>query len=94
MNTVMQDHFFYVLKCNDDSFYAGYTTNLERRLNEHNSGKGAKYTRVDKRRPVVLYHHEKFMTKPDAMKQEYAFKQLTRKEKEFYLSSFLLNLNS
>ncbi|MGY3766695.1 GIY-YIG nuclease family protein [Vagococcus vulneris] len=77
--------YFYVLNCADNTFYAGYTTNIERRLVEHNSGKGAKYTRLAKRRPVKLIHLEKFSSKSLAMKAEYAFKQLTRKNKEAYL---------
>ncbi len=79
-------HYFYVLQCNDDTFYAGYTIDVERRLKEHNDGIGAKYTRLAKRRPLLLLHHENFATKSEAMKQEYAFKQLTRKQKELYLS--------
>lgn len=78
-------HFFYVLKCKDNSFYAGYTIDVVRRLQEHNDGVGAKYTRLDKRRPVEMIHFESFATKSAAMKQEYAFKQLTRKQKEQYL---------
>ena len=78
-------HYFYVLKCHDDTFYAGYTIDVERRLKEHNDGVGAKYTRLAKRRPLVLLHHESFTTKSEAMKQEYAFKQLSRKQKELYL---------
>ncbi|MEG0731564.1 MAG: GIY-YIG nuclease family protein [Vagococcus sp.] len=81
-------HYFYVLKCKDTTFYGGYTTDLVRRLDEHNSGKGAKYTRLAKRRPAKMIHHETFETKSDAMKAEYAFKQLTRKQKETYLNSF------
>lgn len=78
--------YFYVLLCQDQSFYAGYTTNLERRLKQHNSGKGAKYTRVPSRRPASLIHAEAFSSKSDAMKAEYAFKQLTRNQKEKYLN--------
>ncbi len=80
------DHYFYVLKCNDDTFYAGYTIDVERRLKEHNDGVGAKYTRLTKRRPLLLLHYESFATRSEAMKQEYAFKQLSRKQKELYLS--------
>jgi putative endonuclease len=79
-------HYFYILQCNDDTFYAGYTIDVERRLKEHNDGIGAKYTRLAKRRPLLLLHYESFATKSEAMKQEYAFKQLTRKQKELYLS--------
>ncbi len=78
-------HYFYVLLCQDNTFYGGYTTDLNRRLAEHNSGKGAKYTRLKKRRPMQMIHHEIFETKSEAMKAEYAFKQLTRSQKENYL---------
>lgn len=80
-----QRHFFYVLLCNDNTFYAGYTTDVDRRLKEHNDGIGAKYTRLAKRRPLLLLHYESFATKSEAMKQEYAFKQLSRQQKEIYL---------
>ncbi|OCA91619.1 GIY-YIG nuclease family protein [Pseudobacillus wudalianchiensis] len=77
------EHFFYVLECKDHSLYGGYTTDLEKRLKAHNSGKGAKYTRG--RGPVRLIHSEKFDTVTEAMQAEYAFKQLTRKQKIHYL---------
>lgn len=70
----------YMLRCNDDSLYTGVTTDLERRVNEHNSAKvGAKYTKV--RRPVELVYFENRDNKIDAMQREYAIKQLNRKEK-------------
>lgn len=81
-----QIHFFYVLQCRDNTFYAGYTIDINRRLKEHNNGIGAKYTRLEKRRPVIMIHTERFSSKSAAMKQEYAFKQLSRAEKERYLS--------
>lgn len=84
-------HYFYVLQCKDNTFYGGYTTDLERRLTEHNSGKGAKYTRLSKRRPAKMIHHEMFETKSEAMKAEYAFKQLKRKQKEQYLKEYKKN---
>lgn len=77
------DHLFYVLECKDGSYYGGYTTDIDRRVAMHNSGKGAKYTRA--RRPVRCIHHEKFKTKREAMQAEYRFKQLTRPAKERYL---------
>jgi len=73
-------HFVYFVKCRDSSFYCGYTNNLMKRIETHNKGKGAKYTQ--KRRPVILVHFEEFKTKSEAMKREYALKQLSRKEKE------------
>lgn len=81
----MDCHYFYVLQCRDNSLYAGYTIHLERRLREHNSGTGAKYTRAQSRRPAVMIHTESFLTKTEAMQQEYAFKQLSRRQKEIYL---------
>ncbi|MFW8054149.1 GIY-YIG nuclease family protein [Vagococcus fluvialis] len=83
-----KEHYFYVLHCKDNTFYAGYTIDLDRRLEEHNSGTGAKYTKLAKRRPAKMIHHEVFTTRSEAMKAEYAFKQLTRKQKENYLLQF------
>lgn len=72
-------NYVYILKCKDDSLYTGWTNNLERRLKVHCNGKGAKYTKA--RLPVELVYFEEFEDKIDAMKREYAIKQLTRKEK-------------
>lgn len=77
------DHLFYVLECRDGSYYAGYTNNLVRRVRVHNEGKGAKYTRA--KRPVRCIYYEEYETKRAAMQAEYAFKQLTRDEKERYI---------
>ena len=85
-NSNTEKHYFYVLKCRDNSFYAGYTIEPTRRLEEHNSGLGAKYTRPEKRRPLEMIYTEEFTNKSEAMKQEYAFKQLSRKQKEAYLA--------
>lgn len=76
-------HIFYVLECADSSLYAGYTNNLGKRVEAHNAGKGAKYTRAH--RPVECIYYEMFDTKQEAMRAEYAFKQLTRKEKLIYI---------
>lgn len=81
-------HYFYVLHCKDNTYYAGYTTDLARRLEEHNSGRGAKYTRLEKRRPLKMIHYESFSTRSEATKAEYAFKQLTRKQKDSYLAHY------
>jgi putative endonuclease len=78
-----KEHYFYVLSCKDGSLYAGYTNNLSRRLKLHNEGKGAKYTRG--RGPVKLIFSKPFLTKGEALKAEYAFKQLDRKKKQEYL---------
>ncbi|ULG74133.1 GIY-YIG nuclease family protein [Macrococcus brunensis] len=76
----MADHFIYILECADGTYYTGYTTDLDRRLNAHNKGTGAKYTRA--RRPVRRLYEEVFSTKQGAMQREYAIKQLTRLQKE------------
>ena len=73
-------NYTYIVKCNDGSLYTGWTTDIEKRIEAHNAGKGAKYTKA--RRPVELVHLEEFSTKEEAMKREYAIKQLTRKAKE------------
>ena len=76
-------HFFYVLECNDGSYYAGYTNDLEKRIAVHNAGKGAKYTRA--KLPVHCIYFETYETKRKAMQAEYQFKQLTRKRKEAHI---------
>ncbi len=72
--------YVYFLKCRDNTLYCGYTNDLEKRVESHNNGNGAKYTM--KRRPVKLVYSESFATKSEAMKREYALKQLTKSEKE------------
>ena len=74
-----RSHFMYVLICADETLYTGYTTDLEKRIEAHNAGKGAKYTAA--RRPVRLLAHAAFETKHEAMSAEYHFKQLSRAEK-------------
>lgn len=70
----------YIVECSDRSFYTGWTNNLEKRIETHNKGLGAKYTKS--RLPVKLVYSEAFDTKEDAMKREYEIKRLTRKNKE------------
>lgn len=77
------EYYFYVLLCQDETFYGGFTTNLANRLKAHNEGKGAKYTKS--RRPVQMIHAESFLTKSEALKAEYAFKHQSRLKKEQYL---------
>jgi putative endonuclease len=73
-------HYVYILRCSDDSLYTGYTTNINRRLNEHNNKNGAKYTRG--RTPVTLKRVEIFNDKSTAMSREYEIKQKNREEKQ------------
>lgn len=73
-------NFTYILECKDGTLYTGWTNNLEKRLKDHNEGKGAKYTKS--RRPVKLVYQETYEMKEEAMRREYAIKNMTRKEKE------------
>ena len=73
-------HYVYVIECADGTLYTGYTTDVERRVAEHDAGEGAKYTRG--RTPVTLRHVESFDSKSAAMSREYAIKSLTLAQKE------------
>ncbi len=84
-------NYTYILKCSDNTLYTGWTKNLEKRIKDHNDGKGAKYTKA--RRPVELVYYEIFKTKEDAMKREYAIKQLTRTQKMLLIQDFV-NVNN
>lgn len=74
--------YVYLLRCSDNSLYAGITKDLQRRVTEHNTcnKKGAKYTRA--RRPVVLVYSEHQPSKSLACKREFQLKQLSKKQKE------------
>lgn len=76
----MVKYFLYILKCHDQTLYTGITTDLDRRINEHNhSAHGARYTRG--RRPVKLIYSKKFASRSLATKEECRIKKLTRSEK-------------
>lgn len=75
----MDSHFVYIVRCSDNSLYTGYTNNIEARINKHNAGKGAKYTKI--RRPVVLVYQEMYETKSEALRREYEIKTFTRQRK-------------
>lgn len=71
--------YVYILECNDESLYTGWTVDLENRVRVHNQGKASKYTRA--RLPVRLVYFEKYNDKIQAQKREWEIKQLTRTEK-------------
>lgn len=83
---MMKLYYFYVLYTADGYFYGGFTDNVQRRFKTHESGKGAKFTRVKSRHPLKLIYEESFETKHDALHAEAAFKKLTRKQKELFLT--------
>jgi putative endonuclease len=81
---VKKPWFLYIIRCSDNSLYTGISNSLNKRIEAHNSGKGAKYTKG--RAPVTLVHQEKFTDKSSASKREAEIKKLTRKEKLELLS--------
>ncbi len=81
--------YVYMLRCSDGSLYSGYTTDLDKRLQVHNSGRGAKYTRS--RLPVTLVYWQKFDSAQQAMQREAALKRLTRQEKLQLIVAQLIN---
>ena len=72
-------NYTYIVECADGSLYCGWTNDLEKRIADHNDGKGGKYTRS--RLPVKLVYFEEFETKEEAMSREWHIKELSRKEK-------------
>lgn len=73
-------NYTYIVECADGTLYTGWTTNVQKRVKAHNEEKsGAKYTKA--KRPVKLVYYEGYETKEEAMRTEYAIKQLTRKQK-------------
>ncbi len=73
-------NYTYIVECADGTYYTGWTNHLEKRIQDHNDGKGAKYTKA--RTPVTLVYYETFETKSEALKREAAIKKLSRREKE------------
>ncbi len=79
-------NYTYIVRCRDGSLYTGWTNNLEKRIKDHNSGRGAKYTKS--RRPVLLAYYEEFATKEEAMRREWEIKQMKRQEKQDLVERF------
>jgi len=78
-------YYLYILECADSTLYTGITTDLERRINEHNSSKkGAKYTVA--RRPVKLIYSERYNDKSSAMRREYQIKKKMSREEKLQLT--------
>lgn len=80
MSEELKSAFFcYMVQCSDGSYYTGWTTDPERRVKEHNSGRGALYTKF--RRPVELIYLEQVEDRSSAQQREHAIKKLTRQKK-------------
>lgn len=77
--------YLYILRCGDGTLYTGITTDVEKRLEAHRAGKGAKYTRG--RLPLELVYRECCENHSHALKRELAVKKLTRQEKEKLVAS-------
>ncbi|USS92811.1 GIY-YIG nuclease family protein [Fructilactobacillus ixorae] len=77
--------YFYVLLCNDGSFYGGFTTDVVRRFATHQAGKGAKYTKAH--RPVSLLFSAEYPNRHTALQAEYSFKHQSRAQKEAFLQN-------
>ena len=77
--------YLYILRCADNTLYTGITTDVEKRLEVHRSGKGAKYTRG--RTPLELVYEEECENHSHALKRELEIKALTRTEKEKIIES-------
>ena len=80
--------FVYILRCADNSLYTGITTDIDKRLKQHNGSKnhGAKYTRA--RQPVILVYQEPSASRSTASKREIALKQLKKADKEDLINRY------
>ena len=72
--------YVYMLRCGDGTLYTGMTDDIAKRLSAHRAGKGAKYTRG--RGPLEVVYTERLSDKSEALRREYALKQLKKAEKE------------
>ena len=75
----------YIAKCRDGTFYTGITNNLEKRIQNHNAGRGARYTAA--RRPIKLVYSENTDNRSTASQREYQIKQLSRAAKIALIAS-------
>ena len=88
---ITKSWYMYVVKCSDSTLYTGVTTDISRRLSEHNSGKrGAKYTRS--RLPVSLVYWDEHPDRSTAQRYEAAFKRLSRARKVEIISERVMTL--
>ena len=77
--------FMYILLCSDNSYYVGSTIDIDKRLNEHQTGRGANYTKT--RLPVILLYYEMFQNIGDAFYREKQVKGWSRKKKEALINN-------
>lgn len=84
----MKPWYLYIVECRDGTFYTGITTDIKKRIDAHNSGRGAKYTRG--RGPVKLMHLRRYVDRSAASKAEYKIKKLKRGKKIRIINEFAL----
>jgi len=84
----MKPWYLYIVECSDSTLYTGITTDIKRRIKEHNSGRGAKYTRG--KGPVILRHLREFKNRSDATKAELKTKKFRRAKKLSIIERFAL----
>ena len=87
----MSGFFCYILECADDTYYTGWTTDPDRRLHQHNKGRGSRYTRA--RRPVQLVYVEPQLDRSSAQKRERRLKALSRVKKKELIDAFAAELH-
>lgn len=87
----MSQWYVYIVECSDLTLYTGITTDIAKRIEKHNKGTGAKYTR--NRGPVTLKKSHECQTKSEALKLEYKIKQLPKEEKLSYVPQDSNNSN-
>ena len=83
-------NYVYIVRCSDNTLYTGWTNNLEKRIEAHSNGTGAKYTRG--RGPVKLVYFEEFFDKKDAMKREYEIKKYSKSKKEDLIKAGIIHV--
>ena len=88
-NERVRPWYLYILQCRDNSFYVGITTNINLRIQKHNSGKGSRY--VYSKRPVKLMFLESYKTESEARKREIQIKGWTRRKKQLLIEGRLLS---
>jgi putative endonuclease len=81
--------FCYLLECSDGTYYCGWTKDVDRRVETHNKGRGARYTRA--RRPVKLVYFEELPSQGDAMRREHKLKQKSHDKKAALIRQFAEN---
>ncbi len=85
--------YVYIVRCADKTLYTGITTDIARRVREHNTKMlGATYTKA--KRPVTLVYHEPATNRSEALKREAAIKTLSKQQKELLISAFSPQLDS